>query len=393
MVVELARVLAGPWAGQLLADLGAEVIKVESLGGDETRGWGPPSIDNGDGTRDAAYFHACNRGKQSIAVDLAKPEGREIVVKLAAEADVVIENFKVDGLRKFGLDYDTLSAANPRLVYCSITGFGQDGPYKARPGYDFMIQAMGGIMDLTGDADGSPHKVGVAYADIITGLYAVIAIQAALAHRDKTGEGQHIDMALLDTQVAMLANQAMNYLASGAPPRRMGNAHPNIVPYQEFVVSDGQVIVAVGNDGQFRQFTKALGVAKLADDPLYATNEARVINRAVLVPKLATILGAFKRDELIALLERAGVPVGPINNVAQVFADPQVVHRGMRLDLPFGAGTVPSVRTPIVMDGSPLAYGRPSPRLGEHTASILAGLDYTAADIDKLGATGVIGWR
>jgi crotonobetainyl-CoA:carnitine CoA-transferase CaiB-like acyl-CoA transferase len=392
-VLEIARVLAGPWAGQLLADLGAEVIKVESLGGDETRGWGPPSVDNGDGTRDAAYFHACNRGKQSFAVDLAKAEGREIVVKLATKSDVVIENFKVDGLRKFGVDYDSLKKANPRLVYCSITGFGQDGPYKARPGYDFMIQAMGGIMDLTGDAGGSPHKVGVAYADIITGLYSVIAIQAALAHRAKTGEGQHIDMALLDTQVAMLANQAMNYLASGTSPTRMGNAHPNIVPYQEFAVSDGHVIVAVGNDGQFRQFAKSIGVADLADDPLYATNEARVVNRAVLVPKLVAILERFKRDELIALLEGVGVPVGPINNVAQVFADPQVVHRGMRLDLPFAGGTVPSVRAPIVMEGSPLTYGRPSPKLGEHTASILAGLGYAPADIDRLASASVIGAR
>jgi len=391
-VLELARVLAGPWAGQLLADLGAEVIKVESLAGDETRASGPPSIDYGDGTRDAAYFHACNRGKQSIAVDLATGEGRAIARKLAAGVDVVIENFKVDGLKKYDLDYDSLKGTNPRLVYCSITGFGQDGPYKARPGYDFMIQAMGGIMDLTGDADGSPYKVGVAYADIITGLYAVIAIQAALAYRDKTGEGQRIDMALLDTQVAVLANQAMNYLASGKPPRRMGNAHPNIVPYQEFAVSDGHVVVAVGNDGQFRQFATAIGVAELADDPLYATNEARVINRETLVPKLAALVLRFRRDELIALLDKAGVPVGPINNVAQVFADPQVIHRGLRLDLPLGnGGTVPSVRSPIVMEGSPLAYERASPRLGEHTDAILGSLGYSAAEIARLRAASVIG--
>jgi len=390
-VLELARVLAGPWAGQLLADLGAVVIKVESLSGDETRGWGPPSIDNGDGTRDAAYFHAANRGKRSIAVDFATDEGRAIVKKLAIGADVVIENFKVGTLARYGLDHASLKAANPRLVYCSITGFGQDGPYQAKPGYDFMIQAMGGIMDLTGDPEGSPHKVGVAYADLITGLYAVIAIQAALAHRDKTGEGQAIDMALLDTQVAVLANQAMNYLASGTPPTRMGNAHPNIVPYQEFAVSDGHVIVAVGNDGQFRKFAAAIGMAEIADDPLYATNEGRVINRAALVPRLVAILGRFRRDELIALLEKAGVPVGPINTVAEVFADPQVIHRAMRLDLPFAGGTVPSVRTPIVMDGSPLAYDRGSPQLGEHTAAILAELGYAAADVDRLAAAGVIG--
>ena len=389
-VVELARVLAGPWAGQLLADLGAEVIKVESLTGDETRFWGPPSIDNGDGTRDAAYFHACNRGKQSIAIDFAKEEGRAIVGKLAGRADVVIENFKVGTLAKYGLDYASLKSVNPGLVYCSITGFGQSGPYMARPGYDFMIQAMGGIMDLTGDPDGAPHKVGVAYADIMTGLYAVIAIQAALAHRARTGEGQFIDMALLDTQVGVLANQAMNYLASGIPPHRMGNAHPNIVPYQEFAVSDGALIVAVGNDGQFRQFAEAIAAPALADDPLFATNEARVVNRATLVPKIAALVAGFRSDVLLTLLEKAGVPAGPINTVADVFADPQVIHRGMQIELARTSGApVPSVRTPIVMEGSPLAYERASPRLGEHTALILAGLGYTAADVARLERAGV----
>ncbi|HEY5082223.1 MAG TPA: CaiB/BaiF CoA-transferase family protein [Bauldia sp.] len=390
-VLELARVLAGPWAGQLLADLGAEVIKVENLAGDETRAWGPPSIDNGDGTRDAAYFHSCNRGKQSIAVDFATEEGRAIVARLSAGADVVIENFKVGTLARYGLDYASVRATNPGVVYCSITGFGQSGPYRARAGYDFMIQGMGGIMDLTGEADGAPHKVGVAYADIMTGLYAVIAIQAALAHRTRTGEGQTIDMALLDTQVGVLANQAMNYLASGVLPHRMGNAHPNIVPYQEFAVSDGDIIVAVGNDGQFRQFADVIGAPELADDPLFASNEARVVNRGALVPQIAALVMRFQRDTLIPLLEKAGVPAGPINTVADVFADPQVVHRGMRLDLPREAGlAVPSVRTPIRMEGTPLAYERASPRLGEHTATILAGLGYSDDDVARLRLAGVI---
>jgi crotonobetainyl-CoA:carnitine CoA-transferase CaiB-like acyl-CoA transferase len=392
-VIELARVLAGPWAGQLLADLGADVIKVESLGGDETRGWGPPNIDNGDGTKDAAYFHSTNRGKRSIAVDFAQAEGQAIVRRLAVGADVVLENFKVGGLAKYGLDHATLAKANPRLVTCSITGFGQDGPYAAKPGYDFMIQGLGGIMDLTGDPSGSPEKIGVAFADVMTGLYSVIAIQAALAHRDKTGEGQHIDMALLDTQVAVLANQALNYLVSGKPPKRMGNAHPNIVPYQEFAVADGHVNVAVGNDGQFRRFAAALGIAELADDPLYATNEARVINREILIPRLKPVLTRFKRADLLALLDEAGVPCGPINTVADVFADPQVVHRGMRLDLPIAGGMAPSVRSPIMMDASPLEYRRGSPTLGEHTAEILAGLGYGADDVKRLAAAGIVRLR
>jgi crotonobetainyl-CoA:carnitine CoA-transferase CaiB-like acyl-CoA transferase len=389
-VIELARVLAGPWAGQLLGDLGADVIKVESPGGDETRGWGPPNIDNGDGTKDAAYFHATNRGKRSIAVDFTKPEGQAIVRRLIEDADVVIENFKVGGLVKYGLDHATLAQSNPRLITCSITGFGQEGPYAAKPGYDFMIQGLGGIMDLTGDPGGSPEKIGVAFADVMTGLYSVIAIQAALAHREKTGQGQRIDMALLDTQVSVLANQALNYLVSGKSPKRMGNAHPNIVPYQEFPVADGHVIVAVGNDGQFRRFASALGIADLADDPLYATNEARVVNRELLIPKLKAALARYKRDELLALLDGAGVPCGPINSVADVFADPQVRHRGMRLDLPIAGGTAPSVRSPIVMDGSPLEYRHGSPKLGEHTAEILAGLGYPTDDVARFVAAGVV---
>ena len=393
-VVELARVLAGPWAGQVLADLGASVIKVESLAGDDTRQWGPPSIDNHDGTRDAAYFHSTNRGKRSIAVDLSRPDGQTIVRQLAAGADVLIENFKVGGLRKFGLDYESLHRLNPRLVYCSITGFGQDGPYAGRPGYDFMIQGMGGIMDLTGDPSGAPQKTGVAFADLFTGLYSVIAIQAALAHRDAAGVGQWIDMALLDAQVAVLANQALNYLASGTPPRRLGNAHPNIVPYQLFPVSNGSVSIGAGNDRQFRACVGVLGLPYLADDPRYATNEARVVNRASLASVMSTATATFTRDALLAELESAGVPAGPINSVADVFADPQVVHRGLRLDLPReGGGTVPTVSTPIRMSDTPLAYERASPRLGEHTAEILAELGYTRAEIERLRDDRVLGLR
>jgi len=391
-VVELARVLAGPWAGQVLADLGASVVKVESLAGDDTRQWGPPSIDNPDGTRDAAYFHSTNRGKRSIAVDLSRPEGQAIVLKLAAGADVLIENFKVGGLRKFGLDYDSLHRLNPRLVYCSITGFGQDGPYASRPGYDFMIQGMGGIMDLTGDPSGGPQKAGVAFADLFTGLYAVIAIQAALAHRGTAGVGQWIDMALLDAQVGVLANQALNYLASGDPPRRLGNAHPNIVPYQLFPVADGSVSIGAGNDRQFRACVGVLRLPHLADEPRYATNEARVTNRASLAALMSAATATFTRDELLAALESAGVPAGPINSVADVFADPQVVHRGLRLDLPrAGGGTVPTVRTPIRMSETPLAYERASPRLGEHTADVLAELGYAPTEIERLRADRVVG--
>ena len=391
-VLELARVLAGPWAGQLLGDMGADVVKVESLAGEDTRQWGPPSVDNGDGSRDAAYFHACNRGKRSIAVDFARPAGQAIVRKLAASADVLVENFKVGGLARYGLDYESLKAANPGLIYCSITGFGQDGPYAGRPGYDFIVQGMGGVMDLTGDPDGEPQKVGVAFADIFTGLYAVIAIQAGLAHRALTGRGQFIDMALLDTQVGVLANQAMNYLVSGASPRRLGNAHPNIVPYQAFRAADGHVIVAVGNDGQFRRLAEMLGVAHLADDPRYATNEARVANRRELIAVLAGRIAGEARAGLLQRLEAAGVPAGPINSVAEVFADPQVVARGLRVDLPRPDGApVPSVRTPIVMSGSPLAYGHAAPRLGEHTNAILAELGYDRGRIDRLRRDAVVG--
>jgi crotonobetainyl-CoA:carnitine CoA-transferase CaiB-like acyl-CoA transferase len=376
-VLELARILAGPWVGQLLADLGADVVKVERPGaGDDTRGWGPPFIEGAEGDDlSAAYFHSCNRGKRSIAVDFETPEGQDLVRRLASQADVVIENFKVGGLKKYGLDYEGLKRVNPRLVYCSITGFGQNGPYAARAGYDFMIQGLGGIMDLTGDPEGEPQKIGVAYVDIFTGVYSVVGILAALRKRDATGEGAHLDMALLDVQTSVLANQAMNYLASGKSPRRMGNAHPNIVPYQVFPVADGHVIVAVGNDGQFARFVSVLGKPELAQDERFGTNAGRVGHRTELVPLLTELTVRFTREDLLSALEGQGVPAGPINTVADVFADPQVIARGMWIDLPSQAakgGAIPSVRSPIVMDGQPMAAARPSPRLGEHTDEVLS---------------------
>jgi len=344
-VLELARVLAGPWAGQLLADLGAEVIKVERPGtGDDTRGWGPPFVGK-DGS--AAYFHGSNRGKSSVAIDLEIPEGQAQVRALAAEADILIENFRVGGLAKYGLDYSSLSVLNPRLIYCSITGFGQTGPYAPRAGYDFMIQGMGGIMSLTGEPDGEPQKIGVAFADIFTGVYSTTAILAAVRGREVSGRGCHIDMALLDTQVAVLANQAMNYLVSGETPNRMGNAHPNIAPYQTFAVADGWVIIAVGNDGQFRKLCDLLGLATLGEDPRFATNAHRVQGRQALVAALAPAISQRRRDELLTALASSGVPAGPINDVAQVFADPQVAQRGMRIEV----DGVPGVASPIVIDG------------------------------------------
>ena len=374
-VLELARILAGPWAGQLLADLGAEVVKVERPGvGDDTRGWGPPFVAAADGgSLGAAYFHACNRGKRSVAIDFETEEGQAQVRALAAGCDVVIENFKFGGLKKYGLDYAALRAVNPRLVYCSITGFGQDGPYAARAGYDFMIQAMGGIMDLTGEPDGEPQKIGVAFTDVFTGVYSVVGILAALRRRDLTGEGGHLDMALMDVQVSVLANQAMNYLVSGKSPRRMGNAHPNIVPYQVFPASDGHLVVAVGNDGQFTRFAAVLGRPELAKDPAYRTNPDRVANRAVLVDILAGLTRTFARDTLLASLEAVGVPAGPINTVGEVFADPQVVHRGLRLDLAdaeAAGGSVPSVASPIVLDGRRMVAAQASPALGADTATV-----------------------
>ncbi|OYZ96124.1 MAG: CoA transferase [Xanthobacter sp. 17-67-6] len=374
-VLELARILAGPWAGQLLADLGAEVIKVERPGaGDDTRAWGPPFMTGADGENlGAAYFHSTNRGKKSVTLDFETAEGQEAIRALALRTDVVIENFKVGGLAKYGLDYESLAKVNPRLVYCSVTGFGQDGPYAPRAGYDYLVQGMGGLMDLTGSPDGEPQKVGVAFADIFTGLYATVGILAALRRRETTGLGGRVDMALLDTQVSVLANQAMNYLASGTVPHRMGNAHPNIVPYQVLPSSDGHLIVAVGNDGQFARFCTAIGAGELALDPRHHTNAGRVANRDELTAAIAAATATFTRDDLLARLEKAGVPAGPINDVAQVFADPQVQHRGMKAMLKeAGGGEVPSVASPIVLDGKRMVAAKASPRLGADTQAVLA---------------------
>jgi crotonobetainyl-CoA:carnitine CoA-transferase CaiB-like acyl-CoA transferase len=381
-VIELARVLAGPWAGQLLADLGADVIKVENPdGGDDTRKWGPPWVMGADGENlSAAYYHSTNRGKRSIAVDLATPEGAGTVRRLAATADVVIENFKVGGLRKYGLDWSSLRALNPRLVYCSITGFGQTGPYAPRAGYDFIIQGMAGMMSITGEAGREPQKAGVAISDIFTGLYSVIAIQAALRHAEATGEGQHIDMALYDTQVSVLGNQNLNYLVSGRSPVQMGNAHMNIAPYEVVPVKDGHVILAIGNDGQFRAFCKVVGLEALTTDAAFATNPARVANRVDLRGLIIETLSTWEKTALLAALERAGVPASPINTIAESFADPQAIARGMRMDLTDPAGTaIPSVRAPMLMSATPPVYERPSPRLGEHTDEILAEL----AELEK----------
>jgi crotonobetainyl-CoA:carnitine CoA-transferase CaiB-like acyl-CoA transferase len=366
-VLELARILAGPWAGQVLADLGADVIKVESPEGDETRRWGPPFVRYADGSQDAAYFHSCNRGKRSVVADLRTKEGRSRVLELCAGADVVIENFKRGDLARHGLDAATLRAAHPRLVWCSITGFGQSGPYADRPGYDFIVQGMGGIMDLTGEPDGPPQKPGVAYADLFTGLYSVIAIQSALAARQQTGEGAFIDMSLFDTQLAVLANQSMNWLVSGHSPRRMGNAHPNLVPYQTFAVSDGEVVIAVGSDAQFRALCAVLGIEDLATAAASATNAARVTNRGAVVGRLQAHLSPWRREGLLAALLAAGVPAGPINTVAEAFADAQANARQMVYRVTSRDGEhLPAVRAPLTMTGLPGLSTRAAPRLGEH---------------------------
>ncbi|MES2262646.1 MAG: CaiB/BaiF CoA-transferase family protein [Pseudomonadota bacterium] len=379
-VLDLSRVLAGPLAGQVLGDLGADVIKVERPEqGDDTRAWGPPYLKDGDGndTDVAAYFLCANRNKRSVAIDIAQPEGQALVRQLALRADVVLENFKVGGLAQYGLDAASLMALNPRLVYCSITGFGQDGPYAARAGYDFLIQGMGGLMSITGAADGEPgggpQKVGVALTDVMTGLYAAIAVQAALFERTRSGQGQHVDLSLLDVQIAGLANQASNYLAGGVLPRRMGNSHPNIVPYQDFPTADGDMILAIGNDGQFARFCAVAGHPEWAADERYATNPQRVAHRAELIRLLRQLTILRGTNEWIAALEAAGVPCGPINRIDQVFDDPHVRARGLRIEMPHPeAGTVPLVASPMRLSASPVAYRMPPPALGQHTGQVLA---------------------
>ncbi len=367
-VVELARVLAGPWAGQTLADLGAEVIKVESPEGDDTRKWGPPFIDRGN-DRSAAYFHSTNRGKASVVADLKTEEGRTLVCRLVREADVFIENFKVGGLAKFGLDYASLSQLNPRLVYCSITGFGQTGPYAHRAGYDYIIQGMSGLMSVTGDPEGQPQKTGVAITDLFTGLYSVIAIQAALHQRNETGQGQHIDMALLDTAVSVTANQALNYLSTGKAPERIGNKHQNLTPYQVFDCADGWIIIATGNDAQYRRLCMLLELPELADAPEYRTNADRIANRDALTRLLTTKTLQRTKADLLGACEVAGVPAGPINDMSEVFADPQVVARGMQV----ADGEVPGVRAPFRFSGAELAPVRAAPKLDQDGERIRSG--------------------
>jgi formyl-CoA transferase len=398
-VLDLSRILAGPWSGQIFADLGAEVIKVERPGhGDDTRGWGPPFLKDKTGkeTREAAYFLSTNRGKKSVTLDIAKPAGQEIARGLAKVSDVLLENYKVGDLARYGLDYQALSAVNPRLVYCSITGFGQTGPLRARAGYDFMIQGMGGLMSITGERDGKPgggpQKAGVAIADIMTGMYATVAVLSALHERQASGLGQYIDMALLDTQVAWLANQNMNYLIGGEPPVRMGNAHPNVVPYQTFYTRDGDLILAVGSDSQFRKFCEAAGIPDVSRDPRFATHVARVSNRDSCEAAIAPAIKRRTTAEWVSLLEPLGVPCGPINRLDEVFDNPQVKHRGMRIDVPHPlSGTVPQVASPIKFSRTPIVHDTPPPLLGQHTDEVLRGLlGKSDADIAELRANGVI---
>jgi crotonobetainyl-CoA:carnitine CoA-transferase CaiB-like acyl-CoA transferase len=375
-VLELARVLAGPWAGQILADLGAEVIKVEREGlGDDTRQWGPPFVEGKNGENlGGSYYHSCNRGKRSLALDFQTERGRRIVHKLAKRSDILLENFKVGGLKKFGLDYESLSPENPRLIYCSITGFGQTGPYAHRAGYDLIIQGMGGIMSITGEPDREPMRLGVAFADVFTGVYSVVGVLAALQDRERTGRGSYVDLSLFDTMTSVLANQALSYLVSGKVPTRMGNAHPTVVPYQVFPTSDGHMIIAVGNDGQYAKFCTLLGVPEMAHDPLYKTNGDRVVNRDMLIPRLTALTAQRTRADLIAQCEAAGVPAGPINTIDEVFDDPQIVARGMRIasksELAKG-GAIPGVRTPLVINGQPAASDLAPPDIGQHTQEIL----------------------
>ena len=393
-VLDLSRVLAGPWAGMILADLGAEVIKIERPGvGDDTRHWGPPYLKDrqGNETAEAAYYFSTNRGKRSLAVDLATEEGAEVIRRLAAGADVLIENFRVGGLDKYGLDYASLKAANPRLIYCSITGFGQTGPYKDKAGYDFLIQGMAGLMSVTGTEESGPLKTGVAISDLTTGMYAVIAILAALHARQASGRGQHIDMSLFDTQVGWLANQNMNYLIGGLRPELRGNSHPNIVPYEAFETAQGQIIVAVGNDRQFARFAEAIGAPELASDPRFSTNRARVENREALVGLIREALKAKGAAHWLADFEARRIPCGPVSTIAEVFDHPQLEARGLRFDLPHPlAGSVPQVRTPIKFSDSEMVYETPPPGLGEHTDEVLAELGYTPDEVAELHSRKIV---
>ncbi|MCE9684297.1 CaiB/BaiF CoA transferase family protein [Halomonas alkalisoli] len=396
-VLDMSRVLAGPWAGQLLADLGARVIKIEHPErGDDTRGWGPPWLGNDleaggdDPERVAAYFLCANRGKQSLAVDIATKNGQALIRQLATGADIVLENFKVGGLAKYGLDYASLHELNPRLIGCSITGFGQDGPYAHRAGYDFMIQAMGGLMSIGGEPDGMPMKTGVAITDVTTGLYATIGVLAALHERERTGLGRHVDVALLDVQVAALANQSLNALVSGQSPQRHGNAHPNIVPYQAFACADGYLVLTVGNDSQFARLAELFGHPEWAEDPVYATNEARVGNRDQLVPLIQAIFRTRTRDDWLAELEARGIPAGPINTVSEVFDDPQVRHRGMQRTLKRGDLDVPQVSNPLRFDGQHATSDVAPPRLGQDSDAILAEMGLSPDDIARLKREGVV---
>ncbi len=392
VVLDMSRVLAGPWAGQLLADLGARVIKVEHPErGDDTRGWGPPWLAEADQVEKVAAYYLCtNRGKQSLAVDIATEEGQALIRRLAEGADILLENFKVGGLARYGLDYASLKAINPRLIGCSITGFGQDGPYAHRAGYDFMIQAMGGLMSLGGEPDGLPMKTGVAITDVMTGLYASVGVLAALQERARTGEGRHVDVALLDVQVATLANQALNTLVSGENPERHGNAHPNIVPYQAFACADGHLVLTVGNDAQFSRFAKLLGHPEWAEDPAYASNAARVGNRRVLVPLIQAILMTRSRNDWLTELEIRGIPAGPINTLTEVFDDPQVQHRGLHRTLKRGGLEVPQVANPLRFDGESATSDVAPPRIGQDSDAILAEMGLTRDDIARLRRAGVV---
>jgi len=397
-VLDMSRILAGPWVGQLLADLGAEVIKVERPGkGDDTRAWGPPFVKDRDGNNaDAAYFMCANRGKKSLTLDIAKPEGQQIIRELAQQSDVLIENYKVGDLKRYGLDYDALSALNPRLIYCSITGFGQTGPYRDRAGYDYLIQGMGGIMSMTGEREdrpgGGPQRVGVAIADLMTGMYSTVGILAALQERVKSGQGQYIDMALLDTQVAWLANQNVNYLIGGQVPQCIGNEHPNVMPYQTFKTSDGNMIVATGNDGQYQRLCETAGIPDAARDPRYASNALRITNREACTATLAQALQKKTTAEWIRLLETVGVPCGPINRLDEVYRDPQVVHRGMKITVPHPvAGEVPLTANPIKFSRTPIRYDTPPPLVGEHADHVLHNLlGKSAAEIAALRAKKIV---